>query len=127
VIPGDAKAVVLVDLNGDAWSDLLIAVNGGEMQAYETVPPVGGKVLTVDLQAAEALKVGTLLTVELTSGKQLSSEVYAGGSYLSQSSPIVRFAIPDGENASGLTVRWSDGKVTKKQLGAEQLKVKINR
>ncbi len=105
----------------------MIAVNGGEMQAYETVPPVGGRVLIVDLQAAEALKVGALVTVELASGKKFSSEVYAGGSYLSQSSPIVRFAIPDHENVSELTVRWSDGKVAKKQLGAEQLKVKIKR
>ena len=127
VIPGDAKGVVLIDLNGDAWSDLMIAVNGGEMQGYETVPPVGGRVLIVDLQAAEALKVGALVTVELASGKKFSSEVYAGGSYLSQSSPIVRFAIPDHENVSELTVRWSDGKVAKKQLGAEQLKVKIKR
>ena len=83
--------------------------------------------LTVDLQAAEALKVGALVTVELASGKKFSSEIYTGGSYLSQSSPIVRFAIPDRENTVELTVRWSDGKVTERQIGAEQLKVKIKR
>lgn len=126
VVDGDAKAVVLTDLNGDAWSDLLISMNGGEMQAYQSTPATGVKMLTVHLQASEALKIGALVRVELISGKKIVSEVYAGGSYLSQSSPIVRFAIPAGEQAFNLSVRWSNGKWSQNPVLEDATTVRVD-
>ena len=126
VIPGDAKAVVLSDLNGDARPDLMVAMNGSEALAFEQAPPAGTRVLTVELKAPDALKVGSFLQLELDSGRQLSTEIYAGGGYLSQSSAITRFIIPKEEQATKLKVRWSNGEVATRNVieGPSKLSIK---
>jgi len=127
VIPGDAKAVVLTDLNGDARSDLLVAVNGGEALAFEQAPAAGSRVMTVELDTPESLKLGAVISMKLASGKTLTHEVYAGGSYLSQSSPIVRFVIPEGEVPHSLTARFLNGDVMTQELDEKASKVRFVR
>ena len=125
IVPGDAKAVVLTDLNGDAWPDLVVAMNGSEALAFEQAPLGGSKVMTVDLRGADARRIGAFLTMELDSGKKLSKEVYAGGGYLSQSSININFVVPEGEIARALIVRWGDGKLTRQEVGEGESKIKV--
>ena len=125
IVPGDAKAVVLTDLNGDAWPDLVVAMNGSEALAFEQAPPGGSKLMVVDLRGADARRIGAFLTMELDSGKKLSKEVYAGGGYLSQSSININFVVPEGEIARALIVRWGDGKLTRKEVGEGESKIKV--
>jgi hypothetical protein len=125
VIPGDAKGVTLVDLNGDAWQDLLVTVNNGEMKVFESVPPSGSKIVTVDLDAADALKIGSLLKAKLSNGRELTCEVSAGGSYLSQSSRRIRFVIPENDTLTEITVRWSDGDTKTTRVKAADTSLRI--
>jgi hypothetical protein len=127
VVGGDAKAVALTDLNSDGWSDLLVAVNGGEMQVFERQPPVDSSPLAVELAASQALEIGARVRVVLASGQALASEVYAGGGYCSQSSPLQRFAIPPGERAVSVEVRWSDGRVSSQEVPAGAREVTVRR
>jgi hypothetical protein len=113
VVPGDAKGVALADLNGDQWPDLIVGVNNGGVKVFESRPSSKGEVLTIILQAPQVLKLGALVKVELESGVVLLNEIYAGGSYLSQSSEISRFTVPKGESVKAVSVRWSDGKVSR--------------
>ena len=127
LVPGDAKGVALTDLNGDGWQDLLVAVNNSQMKAYESIPPAGGKIVTVDLDAADALKIGSLVTATLSSGKQLIFEITAGGSYLSQSSRRIRFVVPKNESIREVAVRWSDGKTDMLKVVKNDSSIRIGR
>lgn len=125
IVPGDAKAVVLTDLNSDVWPDLVVAMNGSEALAFEQAPPGGSKAMVVDLRGADARRIGAFLTMELNSGKKLTKEVYAGGGYLSQSSININFVVPEGEIARALIVRWGDGKLTRQEVGEGESKIKV--
>lgn len=125
IVPGDAKAVVLTDLNSDVWPDLVVAMNGSEALAFEQAPPGGSKAMAVDLRGADARRIGAFLTMELNSGKKLTKEVYAGGGYLSQSSININFVVPEGEIARALIVRWGDGKLTRQEVGEGESKIKV--
>ncbi len=125
IVPGDAKAVVLTDLNSDVWPDLVVAMNGSEALAFEQAPPGGSKAMAVDLQGTDARRIGAFLTMELNSGKKLTKEVYAGGGYLSQSSININFVVPEGEIARALIVRWGDGKLTTQEVGEGESKIKV--
>ena len=81
--------------------------------------------MTVDLQGADARRIGAFLTMELISGKKLTKEVYAGGGYLSQSSININFVVPEGEVARALIVRWGDGKLTTQEIGEGESKIKV--
>ncbi|MFT4551192.1 MAG: hypothetical protein ACI9MB_005173, partial [Verrucomicrobiales bacterium] len=127
VIAGDAKGVALTDLNGDAWPDLLVAVNGGELQAFENVPPAGSRPLVVELRGGQRRTgtparlvpsgaIGARISVKLDSGRPLVKEVYAGGGYLSQNSQLTSFAIPAGDNVESVSVRWADGKKSQRAI-----------
>lgn len=123
IASGDAKGVALVDVNSDRWPDLLVANNNAAMQVFESVPPAGGQSLTVELKAPSALAIGALVKVELKSGKVLIREVAAGGSYLSQSSSLPHFAIPAGEIAKSIVVRWSDGETSSEQVDRDSMTI----
>ncbi|MDB4438338.1 FG-GAP-like repeat-containing protein [bacterium] len=116
IAAGDAKGVVLVDVNSDRWPDLVVANNDAAMQVFESVPPSGARSLIVELNAPSVLTMGARVKVKLESGKILIREISAGGSYLSQSSSIPKFAIPIGESARSISVRWSDGGTTSAQV-----------
>ena len=112
VVAGDAKGVAMTDLNDDGWQDLLVAVNGGELQAYEIQPPGGANQLLVELSDMVGA-VGARISVRLNSGKTRVKELYSGGGYLSQSSSRIGFTLPRGETAQSVVVRWADGVTSK--------------
>ena len=116
VVGGDAKGVVLSDLNGDRWPDLLVAVNGGELQAFEAAVPAGASLLAVEL-GSQTAAAGARISVGLDSGPELVREVYFGGGYLSQGSPVTCFAIPPGAKAKSVEVRWPDGSSVRRLSG----------
>lgn len=117
VIPGDAKGAVLSDLNDDGWADLVVGINGKGVRVFESQDPQSGTPFVVDLKAAGFLKTGARVTVECSNGKILMKEVIAGGGYLSQSSPVLRFVLPDGAGPEKIKVRWADGKTSEHPAG----------
>jgi len=65
---------------------------------------------------------GTKLT--LNSNPIQSAELYLGSGYLSQSAPVIFFALP--RKNTTLTIQWPDGKITeqKVQAGTKNLTLK---
>ena len=109
VVPGDAKGVALTDLNGDGKPDLLVANNNADLQVFEHNPDSADRFLKVDLDAPGHLTTGARITVELQDGNPIVHEVYAGGGYLSQSSPIPRIGLRKSDQLKSISVRWADG------------------
>ena len=119
VIPGDAKAVSVVDFNQDGWSDLLVTVNNSTMMPYEGMPHPKNRTIRVRLAGPNGNPtcVGAVVTLRFQDESfNQTAEVYAGGGYLSQSSSRLSFGAPDGTSPIRLQVRWPNGKKSSYKL-----------
>ncbi len=116
VIPGDAKAATVCDLNGDAAPDLLVSVNSGAALAFTNASTT--KRLTVKLPGAAA--AGARVKVERAGAVQVA-EYHAGGGYFSQSAPVLTFAAGSGK----VTVTWSDGRTSRAEFSPEKLHLSL--
>jgi hypothetical protein len=111
VVPGDAKALAVLDLDQDGWPDFFITRNNGTALAFRNGGVAGHKSLRISLRGAPGnpTAVGGRITVELADGSTQTSEVYAGSGYYSQSSPACFFGYPSTNPPKRIRVRWPSG------------------
>jgi hypothetical protein len=114
VVPGDAKALVTLDLDGDGWSDFVASRNHGTTLAFRNSGVPGRHGLTVRLRgpAGNASALGARLTLELADDSTQTLELQAGSGYFSQTAPVASFGWADGNPPRALRVRWPDGRTT---------------
>jgi len=126
MLPFDAKALTVCDLNDDGRPDVLATVNDGPVLGYLNAR-TDTRYLTVDLRgkSGNASAIGALVTLETTDGIRQTREVTAGSGYLSQSCAAVRFGIPDVRSGGTVTVRWPDGSISSQTLSSDQNSVSI--
>lgn len=98
VVPGDAKALAVADLDQGGWPDLLVTRNDNTTLAFHNGGVPGHSSFRVVLRGAAGnpTAVGARIAVELSDGTTQVSEVYAGSGYYSQSAPACYFGYPDG-------------------------------
>ncbi len=108
-IPGDATALTITDLNDDGRPDFVAAVNDGAVAAFENNAS-DGRTLAITLRGrpGNLAAAGARIQVKMNDGSRQTSEVFAGGGYLSQSSPTVYFGLGNG-TCKEIEVRWPDG------------------
>ena len=118
VVPGDAKALTVLDLDGDGWPDFLVTRNSSTTLAWHNTGIKGRNSLGVRLHgpAGNPTGIGARVVVEMSDGSTQTAEAAAGGGYYSQSSAEVFFGWPAGNSPRGVTVRWPDGSVTRYDL-----------
>jgi hypothetical protein len=120
VVPGDAKSLTAADINQDGLTDLVVGVNDGPVETFVRRGPTTTKTLTlrlIDSHGAPSAP-GARMVVRFTSGAARTFETYAGGGYLSQSSPSQVVALPNGDAIDAVEVTWPDGtKSTHKNEG----------
>ena len=82
--------------------------------AFENAHPFPNRTLSVQLRgrAGNSTCIGGRVTVTLTDGSKQSTEIYAGGGYLSQSTSVPSFGLGGTNSVANITVRWPDGTVT---------------
>ncbi len=121
VVPGDAKALALIDLDEDGWPDFLVTRNNATTMAFRNRGIPGRHALRIQLRgrAGNPTAVGALITVELRDGTMEASEVYAGSGYYSQSSAACFFGYPAGNPPRRVRVRWPLGETTEVKDPAE--------
>ena len=114
VVPGDAKALAVADLDRDGWPDVLVTRNNSTTLAFRNGGVAGRGSLGVRLKAGPGnpTGVGSRITVELPDGSSQAAEVCAGSGYYSQSSPECFFGYPAASPPRRVTVRWPSGSVT---------------
>jgi hypothetical protein len=114
VVPGDAKALARVDLDGDGWPDFLVTRNGDPSMSFRNGGVAGRHSLAVRLRgsAGNPAGIGARLTLELVDGTRQTVELQAGSGYYSQSSATAFFGWPDATPPRQLHVFWPDGTVT---------------
>ena len=111
LVPGDAKALAVLDLDGDGWPDFLLTRNQLTTLAFRNRGVPGRHAFSARLRgpAGNPDGVGARLSLELADGSTQTMEVQAGSGYYSQSSPTSFFGYPDGNPPRALRVRWPDG------------------
>ena len=111
VVPGDAKALVTLDLDADGWPDFLVSRNDTTTLAWRNGGVAGRHSFRVLLQGhpGNPTAIGAQLRLELADGTLQLAEAQAGGGYYSQSAPGAFFGWPDGNPPRRLVIRWPDG------------------
>ncbi len=114
VVPGDAKALAVADIDRDGWPDFLVTRNNSTTLAFRNLGEPGRRSFSVALRggAGNPTAVGARITVELSDGTQQTSEVIAGTGYYSQSTPDCFFGYPEATPPRGIRVRWPSGATT---------------
>jgi hypothetical protein len=114
LVSGDAKALVVLDLNEDGWPDFLVSRNNNTLQAFLNNGYPGRHPLRIVLHdaAGNPTAVGGRITVEYADGSTQTSEVCAGSGYYSQSTPACFFGYPDSNPPKHIRVRWPSGLTT---------------
>jgi hypothetical protein len=111
VVPGDAKALVVLDFDEDGRPDFVVTRNHGTTLAFQNHAVAGRNFLRVQLRgpAGNPTAVGARITVAHTDGTTQTSEVHAGGGYFSQSTAACFFGWRDGNPPQVVRVRWPAG------------------
>ena len=111
LVPGDAKALAVLDLDGDGWPDFLVTRNNDTTLAFRNQGIAGGNSLSIELHdsAGNPTAIGASITVRLTDGSSQTSEVGAGSGYYSQSTATCFFGWPDANPPKLIRVRWPNG------------------
>ena len=111
LVPGDAKALAVFDLDQDGWPDFLVTRNNDTTLAFRNNGVAGHNSLRIILRgpAGNPTAVGARITVELTDGTMQTGEVYAGSGYYSQSTAACFFGYLDANPPKQIRVRWPSG------------------
>jgi hypothetical protein len=121
VVPGDAKALAVLDLGADGQPGFLVSRNSGTTLAFRGSAGARGEPLQVVLlgTAGNPTGVGSLVSVAFADGTSQSAEVYSGSGYYSQSSPGLFFGHPASNPPVLVRVRWPSGKTTESKAQPE--------
>ncbi len=113
VVPGDAKALAVVDLGGRPG--FVLTRNDSSALAFRSRPREGHRFLRIGLRgrAGNPTAVGSRVSVELKDHSAETFETYAGSGYLSQSTSYLFFGYTDGNPPLAVSVRWPSGAVTR--------------
>ena len=111
LVPGDAKALAVLDLDQDGWPDFFISRNNNATLAFHNRGVAGRRSLCVQLRgpAGNPTAVGARITAELADGASETSEVCAGSGCYSQSSAAGFFGYPDSNPPRTVRIRWPAG------------------
>ena len=111
VVPGDAKALAVLDLDHDGWPDFLITRNNSTTLAYRNQGIAGRHSLCVRLRgpAGNPAAVGARVELELADDSTQTGEIYAGSGYYTQSAADCFFGYPESNPPRKLRVRWPTG------------------
>jgi hypothetical protein len=114
VVPRDAKALAVLDVDGDGWPDFVVSRNNSPSLAFRNRGVAGRGSLCVRLSggAANPAAVGALVTAVHADASTQTGQVSAGSGYFSQSSAACFFGSPASNPIVRLRVRWPSGDIS---------------
>jgi hypothetical protein len=114
VVPGDAKALVTVDLDGDGWADFLVTRNNDTTLAFRNTGVAGRRPLRVSLRgpAGNPTGIGAHVAVEFADGSAQWAEIGSNAGFYSQGGGSVFFGSRETAPPRRVSVRWPSGRTT---------------
>jgi hypothetical protein len=127
IVPGDAKALVVVDLNDDSWPDFVVSQNSGTTLAFQNAGVAGRIPLCVRLSGpgGNPTAIGARITLEMADGTRQMAEVLAGSGYGSQSSAAAWFGYHAENPPRMVHVRWPDGRTTQESVPSHATRMTV--
>jgi hypothetical protein len=128
IVPGDAKALVVTDLDEDGWPDFLVSRSGATTLAFRNNGVAGGNSLRVILRgpAGNPSGVGARLTLRQRDGSVQVCEVYAGSGCYSQSTAACFFGYRDSNPPVNVHVRWPSGGTSVQSIQAGSSTIELS-
>jgi hypothetical protein len=128
VVPGDAKALAVTDLDGDGWPDFIVTRNNSTVLAFRNNGVAGRRSLRVLLRGPRGnpSAVGARITLEHADGSAQMCEVHAGSGYYTQSSAASFFGWGGGNPPRRARVRWPSGAETLHEILTPQSTVVLS-
>jgi enediyne biosynthesis protein E4 len=125
VVPGDAKALAMIDLDQDGWPDFLVSRNNGTCLAFRNNRIGGRNSVRVRLRGAAGnpAAFGARVSLELADGAIQLAEVGAGSGYFSQSTAACFFGYLDGNPPVRVRIRWPSGATTQHDFSGRPAEV----
>ncbi|HXQ79887.1 MAG TPA: FG-GAP-like repeat-containing protein [Opitutaceae bacterium] len=111
IVPGDAKALAVVDIDQDGWPDFLITRNDSAALAFRNGGVAGRRSLSVVPRgpAGNPTALGARITVRMRDGSTQLGEVYGGAGYFAQSAAACFFGYSASNPPQEVSVRWPSG------------------
>lgn len=117
VVPEDARAVAVCNLNGDNWPDLTIACSNGPLRVFRHVGNSNRSLRVQLLGTRGNLRgVGARIGVTDAGGKRQIVQVSSGSGYLAQSGSDVFLGLGSEKTPRELVVVWPDGKKSRQSI-----------
>jgi thiol-disulfide isomerase/thioredoxin/Tfp pilus assembly protein PilF len=110
--PSDSRALGFTDWDGDGDLDVWQANRSAPRLRYlQNQLGTSTRFLKLQLTGKTCNRdaIGARVSLTLTNGKRLIKTLRAGEGYLSQSSKIVHFGLPEGQTITSTNVRWPGG------------------
>jgi len=128
VVPGDAKALAVIDLDGDGWPDFVVTRNNSSSLAFRNNGIAGRNSVRVLLRGlpGNPTAVGARITLEHADGSSQMCEVHAGSGYYSQSSAASFFGWSENNPPRLIRVRWPSGTETRHDVPARSSTVVLS-
>lgn len=111
IIPGDAKALLIGDLDGNGWPDLLASRNNATTLAFRNRGIPGHQALRITLKGkpGNPTAIGARVSIVLTDGAIQTGEILAGSGLISQSGAACFFGYPETNPPREIRIRWPSG------------------
>jgi hypothetical protein len=119
IVAGDAKALVVTDLDHDGWPDLIASRHRETMLAYRNSGVAGRRSFAVKLlgRPGNLTAIGARVTVEFADGASVVRDVESGaGGWLSQSGSGIFFGYRAENPPRAIEVRWPSGRTTRQAI-----------
>jgi predicted nucleotidyltransferase len=115
LVPGDAKALTVADLDDDARPDLVFGRNDDTPLAFTSTEKGKGAFRKLRLVGPKGnpSALGARVTVTLENGGSATSEVAAGSGYLGQSGGSLFFGLGETGKVREVSVRWPNGSTSR--------------
>ena len=128
-VTGDAKSLIVSDLDGDLRPDFLIGLNDGPLTGFERRPDASQTWLAIGLRGLPGNPdgIGARLEIRSTNGAvDRTEEIRAGGGYLSQSPSLIWLGLPAEATELEAEVHWPQGTVSRHSLPARSGTIQLS-
>lgn len=121
VAPGNGRALVTLDPDGDGRPGLFYTQHGGRSAFLQPQSPATSGWLAIRLRGTPGnpSAIGALVRIEYAEGSTTTHEIGSGGGWFSQSAPIIHAAVPGERAIVAVAVRWPDGRQTRHTGGPD--------